>query len=342
MRKRRIIASEVLMLRGLAIAGALVYSLVFGAAAWGQSVISAHSGVIHYVEGQVTVDGAAIHPKSTEFPDVKADQVLATDDGRAEILLTPGVFLRLPENSSARMISNSLADTRIEIVSGSALIEVGQLLRNNAITIEAHGAEIALPKQGLYRIDTDPAMLRVYDGEARVTAGAGKIDVKRGREVALDAPRLEARAFDTKSTDPFYRWSARRSEYVAEANVISARTASNSGYSSGFASGGYGSWAFNPWFGMFTYLPASGIYWSPFGSRFYSPTVIDYLYIPRTVSAPGPTAAVPRAPATSSGLGGGGFRPGGASPRMGGNHGGGGFTGGGSHGGHGGGGGHGR
>jgi hypothetical protein len=333
------------MLRGSAIAGALVYSLVFSAAAWGQSVISAHSGVIHYVEGQVTVDGAAIHPKSTEFPDVKLDQVLTTEDGRAEILLTPGVFLRLPENSSVRMISNSLADTRIEIVSGSALIEVGQLLRNNAITIEVHGVQIGLPKQGLYRIDTDPARLRVYDGEARVTTEARKIDVKRGREVALDAPTLEARAFDAKSTDPFYRWSSRRSEYVAAANVISARTAINSGYGSGFASGGYGSWAFNPWFGMFTYLPASGIYWSPFGSRFYSPSVINYVYIPRTISAPGPITAVPRAPATSAGLGGaglggggggrvggGGFPPGGASPRMGGNHGGGGVAGGAPHG----------
>lgn len=296
------------MFRGLAV----LWALVFSAAAWGQSVISAHSGVIHYIEGQVTVDGAAIHPKSTEFLDVKPDQVLATEDGRAEILLTPGVFLRLPENSSARMISNSLADTRLEIVSGSALIEVGQLLRNNAITVEVRGIEIALPKQGLYRIDTDPARLRVFDGEARVTAASGKIDVKRGREVALDAPTLATRNFDAKSTDPFYRWSARRSEYVAQANVISARTASNAGYSSGFVSGGYGSWAFNPWFGMFTYLPASGIYWSPFGSPFYSPAAISYVYFPRSFSAPGRMAAVPSAsPATSSRLGGGGgFHPG--------------------------------
>lgn len=297
------------MFRGFLISVALAW----GTAASGQSVISAHSGVVHYLEGQVTMDGAAIHPKSTEFPDLKPDHVLATEDGRAEILLTPGVFLRLPENSSVRMISNSLADTRLEIVSGSALIEVGQLLRNNAITIEAHGVEIALPKQGLYRIDADPARLRVYDGEARVTAGSGAIDVRRGREVALDASTLEARNFDAKSTDAFYRWSARRSEYVADANVIAAKTASDSGYGSGFASGGYGSWAFNPWFGMFTFLPANGIYWSPFGSPFYSPAMINYAYIPRVISAPGGIAAGPRAPGRSPGLGSGGFRPGGSS-----------------------------
>lgn len=293
------------MFRGFLISVALAW----GAAAWGQSVISAHSGVIHYIEGQVTVDGAAIHPKSTEFPDIKPDQVLATEDGRAEILLTPGVFLRLPENSSVRMISNSLADTRIEIVSGSALFEVGQLLRNNAIAAKVQDVEIALPKPGLYRIDADPARLRVYDGEARVTAAAGSIEVKRGREIALDAPTLETRNFDAKSTDAFYRWSARRSEYVAAANVIAAKTASNSGYGSGFASGGYGSWAWNPWVGMFTFLPTSGIYWSPFGSPFYSPAVINYVYIPRRISAPSGLAAAPRAPASSPGLGEGGLRP---------------------------------
>jgi hypothetical protein len=293
------------MFRRFVIAAAFVYS----GAAWGQSVISAHSGVIHYIEGQVTVDGAALHPKSTEFPDIRPDQVLATEDGRAEVLLTPGVFLRLAENSSVRMISNSLANTRIEIVSGSALIEVGQLLRDNAIIIGAYRVEIALPKQGLYRIDADPARLRVYDGEARVTASAGKIGVKRGREIALDLPTLETRDFDAKSTDAFYRWSARRSEYVAAANIIAAKTASNLGYGSGFAGGGYSSWAWNPWFGMFTFLPASGIYWSPFGSSFYSPAVINYVYIPRVASTPGGIAAAPRAPGSSPGLGGGAFRP---------------------------------
>ena len=297
------------MFRGFFLAAVLACAHL----AWGQSVISAHSGVIHYIEGDAAVDGAAIHPKLTEFPDLKPGQELATTDGRAEVLLTPGVFLRLAENSSVRMISNSLADTRLEMLSGTALIEVGQLLRNNAIAIEVRGAQIALPKQGLYRVDAEPARLRVYEGEARVTASSGKIDVKRGRELDLDVPALEARNFDVKSTDAFYRWSARRSEYVAQANVISARTASSSGYSSGFVSGGYGSWAWNPWFGMFTYMPASGIYFSPFGSSFYSPAAIGYVFFPRSRWAASPAVGTPVAPRTFGGMGAGmqtGGRPG--------------------------------
>src|SRR6266446_3754532 len=80
-----------------------------------QSVISARSGVIHYIEGDVAIDGASIHPKFAEFLELKSGQVLATQEGRAEVLLTPGVFLRLAENSSVRMLSNSLADTRIGV-----------------------------------------------------------------------------------------------------------------------------------------------------------------------------------------------------------------------------------
>ena len=51
-------------------------------------------------------------PKFAEFPDVKNGQTLAAEDGRAEVLLTPGVILRIAENSSFQMVSNSRSDTR--------------------------------------------------------------------------------------------------------------------------------------------------------------------------------------------------------------------------------------
>ena len=47
-----------------------------------QSVISARSGVIHYIEGDVAIDGASIHPKFAEFLELKSGQVLATQEGR--------------------------------------------------------------------------------------------------------------------------------------------------------------------------------------------------------------------------------------------------------------------
>ncbi len=283
-----------------AIVCATVCSLVFAGGAGAQSVISAHSGVIHYVEGDVTIDGVAVHPKFAEFPDVKSGQVLATEEGRAEMLLTPGVFLRLTENSSVRMLSNALADTRLELVSGTALIEVAELLEHNAIAINAAGAHMTFAKKGLYRIDENPARLRVYDGQAAVTLDADSLLARKGHEIDLDTAKLADARFDVKDTDAFYRWSARRADYVAQANVISARVASNSDYSSGFASGASG-WSWNPYFGMYTFLPANGVYFSPFGAAFYSPAAVNYFYIPqRTAWYAGPSSATPASLGTSA------------------------------------------
>ena len=288
------------MTNGRAMICATVCSLVFAGAAPAQSIISAHSGVIHYVEGDVTIDGTAVHPKFAEFPDVKSGQVLATEEGRVEVLLTPGVFLRLTENSSVRMISNALANTRLELVSGSALIEVAELLEHNAIAFDAAGAHIALAKKGLYRIDASPAQLRVYDGQAAVALGADSLIARKGHQIDLDTAKLVDARFDAKDTDAFYRWSSRRADYVAAANLISARVASNSEYSSGFASSPSG-WSWNPYFGMYTFLPANGVYFSPFGAAFYSPGAVNYFYYPqRGAWYTSPYAGTPAASGTTA------------------------------------------
>jgi hypothetical protein len=291
-----------------AAAVAVILAVSLAPHAWAQSVISAHSGVIHYIEGDVSIDGTPVHPKFAEFPDVKAGQLVATAEGRAEVLLTPGVFLRMAENSSVRMLSNALADTRLEVVSGSALVEVGELLEHNAISFEASGAHMELAKKGLFRIDANPASLRVYEGQ-----------------IDLVSSKLADTKFDAKETDAFYRWSSRRAEYVAAANVISARVTSNSSYSSDFTSNP-GAWSWNPYFGMFTFLPASGVYWSPFGSAFYSPAMVWAAYLPRRGVVPGPGLGTPiglgSSPASfsrgASTLSGGGMRgSGGISPTSG-------------------------
>jgi hypothetical protein len=271
----------------------LALAAILTTSAWAQSVISAHSGVIHYKEGQVEVDGKPIQqdPQKGQFGDIKTGQTLEVKDGQAEVLLTPGVFLRVAENSSFRMISNKLADTRVEVLSGSVMVEVGELLQDNAITLVVHNADVALTKKGLYRVDIDPSRLRVYDGEARVSsASQDPITAHKGREISF-GETLQAQNFDPKLTDAFYNWCARRDQYVAEANIYAAKSARDmssgftgtSGYS-GYGYGGYGSgsgsWAWNPWFGMFTYMPYGGIFNSPFGFGYYSPGMVSYLYMP--------------------------------------------------------------
>ncbi len=249
----------------------------FAGFASGQSVISARSGLVHYVEGQVTIDDKAVDVKYSQFPEVKENQVLKTEDGRAEVLLNPGVFLRVAENSSFRMVSNRLTDTRVEALSGTMMVEYGEVAKEHHIAMLFKDRTISFDKAGLYRIDAASGAFRVYQGEAKVSMNGQTLAAKQAKEVMLGAPVLTAMKFDAKDDDEFYRWASRRAGYLALANVSAAKSLNDSGWTSSMA-GGYGMWRWNPYFGMFTYIPVNGMYYSPFGYSFYSPYMISGFY----------------------------------------------------------------
>jgi hypothetical protein len=256
---------------------------ILGAAAWGQSVISARSGIIHYLEGQVFLEEKPVAAKFGQFPDIKEGNVFRTGDGRAEILLTPGVFLRVGENSSVRMVANKLTNTRVEIITGSALVECAEVMKDNMVTFMFRDKTISLLKKGLFRIDTDPATLRVYDGEALVQSAGVTATVKDGRMLPLNDAVLVSSKFNKEDGDSLYRWAKRRAGALAVANLSAARQVQQQGngfYNSGSYGGMYGmsGWQYNPYFGMFTYLPYRGVYNSPFGYRFWSPYTIQQVY----------------------------------------------------------------
>jgi hypothetical protein len=291
-------------------------------AAMAQSVISAKSGLIHYVEGRVLLADQPVESHLGSFPDIKENAQLRTEEGRAEVLLTPGVVLRVGESSAIRMITNRLIDTRVEFLSGSALVEAADLPKDNGVTIVYNDYAVRLLKKGLYRFDSEPAQLRVYDGEAQVESGGKTVAVNEGRMMAFSGEMAIAK-FDTKDGDALYRWAKRRAEYFAVANVSAARSVSQSG--SSFASSG---WVFNPYYSMFTYVPLNGMFYSPFGYAYWSPFTVyrAYYYGPSVFSrggAPLPVSSTTpgRVPTASTGTAmnrGAASHSGAVSPRLGG------------------------
>jgi hypothetical protein len=245
-----------------------------------QSVISAHSGTIHYVEGKVLLNDQEVSPRFGEFPAMDNGAVLKTTaEGRVEVLLVPGAILRLGESSSIRMVSNSLTDTRVELQSGKAVVECDEIIKGDAVTLMVGGKPVSLLQNGIYEAKAQPAAVQVYKGEATVLNDGQLTMVKRGHEL-LAGDAVAAQKFDDNGTDDLYNWSSRRSGYLALANVSSARTAgddygSYAGLGSGF---GYmaGGWMWNPAFGMFTMVPADGMLYSPFGYGYFSPGTVDY------------------------------------------------------------------
>jgi len=232
----------------------------------------ARPGTINYTEGQVTAEGRAISAKKLGNTELSPGGVLQTTNGKAEMLLTPGVFLRLADNSAVRMISPSLTDTRVELLRGRAILEVDLLEDENRLQVRDRGTDVRVEKKGIYAFDADRPAVAVYDGKAAVQVDDKKVEVGKGKELPLDPPALKPQKFDRNQTDDLYAWSKLRSQYLAEANASSVQTVivNNPGWW-----GGTG-WYWNPWYSTWSFVPGTGYLYNPWGFGFYSPSYWRY------------------------------------------------------------------
>jgi hypothetical protein len=245
------------------------------ATAFGQNANPAGPGTLNYIEGQASIEGRALSSQSVGNTTLQAGQVLATANGKAEILLTPGIFLRLGEDSTVQMVSPGLTHTEVRLEQGRANVEVDQIYSQNTILIDLKNGQTQLLKSGLYAFDAGNSTVRVFDGKASVYPGANlqanvkPIDVKGGHQLVLNGEPFKPQGFnkDQAKADPLYKWSSLRSDYLGQANLNLAEE--YSGYS-GFYPGWY--WAGGPY--GYTWLPGDGLFWNPFGYGFYSPYYI--------------------------------------------------------------------
>ncbi len=234
-----------------------------------QQVNVGRPGMINYTEGQVSLDGTEVGYNTVGNAAVAPGEVLQTADGRAEMLLTPGVFLRMDHNTSVKMVDPSLIDTHVELQRGTALIEVDQVASENHLNVTANGVNTQLVKKGIYQFQANPGLLSVYDGQAVVTQNDRSIEVKKGHALALGTAEVKTQKFDRDQTSALYDWSKLRAQYVAEANATSAQAivVSNPAWYAGTG------WYWNPWYDSWAFVPGMGYIASPFGFGFgfYSP-----------------------------------------------------------------------
>ncbi len=186
-----------------------------------QTIVSAHSGVVNYFEGSVLVDGAALEHKFGRFDEIKPGSELRTNEGRAEILLTPGVILRIDENSAIRMVSNKLADTRLELVGGAAMLDSRNAAPGAPVVIAYKNFQMQFARAGHYRLDSQPAQLQVAEGEADVLLRDKSVTIKAGQVVALAAPLAARAAVDGYATG-LDQWDNERRAAISAGNQSAA------------------------------------------------------------------------------------------------------------------------
>ena len=231
-------------------------------------------GTVNYVEGRVSMGGQELDSKSIGSSVLEAGQTLSTAAGKAEVLLTPGVFFRVGSNSLVRMLSTGLTNTEVELDQGRAFVEVAEIRPENNLRVREVGATIHLEKTGLYEFDRGGGLLRVFEGKATVDTGNRHLTVKSKHEVYLgDNETLTTRKFDRNANqgDDLYNWSSLRSAYLAEANVNEASYYEQYGWVPGGPPWWGAGWYWDPWFDAFTFMPGDGIFFSPFGWGFYAP-----------------------------------------------------------------------
>lgn len=262
--------------------------------------ISARPGAINYVEASARLNGKPVPAKGSEQVFLSANDTLTTAEGKAEVLLTPGVFLRLAENSEIVMVSARLTNTVVELTKGGAVIEVAQLLPDNDIQLMVHGATLKIEKPGLYQFAAgDTPMARVFEGKAAVEYNGTRVELGKGHEVELSDAAKPAK-FDTKkSEDDLYAWSKIRDEYDSASSYdASSRVHNSSLTNSSFAynsvGGGYGTgmygpgmygpgWFWNSGWNSWAWLPGDGAFFSPYGFGYYAPGFVQYapvVYVP--------------------------------------------------------------
>ena len=275
-------------------------SLISGfAVAQGQSrerfVVSAKAGGINAVTG-----GTSVHAKGvtdwqqlTIKDNLESGDVVKTGlDGRVEMLLNPGSYLRVGENSEFELSNNSLDNLEVRLISGTAIVEAtGADDTEMLVNITTPHARMAIVRRGLYRVNVlpnDATELIVRKG--RVLLADSQTKVKGGKKLIFSGSSFliaNLEKSDKENLDSLDVWSKQRAETVAQANKrITSRDLtlfmasvnddwygrrslfgrSSFGRSSFGRSSGY--WVFNGRFGCYTFMPLYYGWGSPYGRTY--------------------------------------------------------------------------
>jgi FecR protein len=252
-------------------------------------VISAKAGGINAITGDASVHsrGQTDWQQLMITDDLDAgDRVRTAYDGRVEILLNPGSYLRVGGNSEVELSNNTLENLELRLIRGTAIVEAtGADGLDLNINISTPHTKLAIVRQGLYRLNVVPGdATELIVRKGRVILSDSHTKVKGGNKVVFSATnvsvaKLTKEEKKNKEKEDVEVWSKERAQTLAKAN----RRITDRMLNSAFASyrdwdpflRGYGLWFFNRTSNCYTFLPFSYGWGSPYGTSYstsvYSP-----------------------------------------------------------------------
>ena len=230
-----------------------------------QYMVSAKAGAVSIVDG----DASFKHGKSDWDTLIAGDDLRTGDsvktgaDGRVEVLLSPGSFLRLTTDSEFLFSSTSVYNLRFKVVKGSVIVEASAV--DSPIVVTAGGRQFSVVQTGVYRFTVEA------DGSAVALVRKGRLQladktVKDGKKIVVGAdatPMISS--FDKKAEDDFDIWSKDRAKVLIAANRKLSERAIRRSLS---WHGGGNLWLYDPYFRTYTFLPFGYGYRSPYGGGY--------------------------------------------------------------------------
>ncbi len=248
-------------------------------------VISARAGGVNAVTGRTSMrpHGNTEWQQLTIKEDLEAGDVVKTGlDGRVEMLLNPGSYMRVGENSEFELADNSLENLEVRLIRGTAIVEVtGADDEELFIGITTPHTRMSIVRRGLYRVSVVPGnTTELIVRKGRVMLEGSHTKIKGGNKVVFSSSSFSVAKLENaekKDSLAIDRWSKDRAQTLARANSrISGRTltAFVASFRNDWSYAGRrsGLWLFNTDIGCYTLIPFGFGWESPYGgwySRFY-------------------------------------------------------------------------
>ncbi len=248
-------------------------------------VISARAGGVNAVTGRASLraQGASEWQQLTIKEDIQTGDVVKTGiDGRVEMLLNPGSYLRVGENSEFELANNSLDNLELRLIRGTAIVEAtGADDTPLLINITTPHTKIAIVRRGLYRLNVVPGdNTELIVRKGRVMHEPSHTKIKGGNKVVFSADTFSVAKLQKVDKDNFDNlevWSKQRAQLMAEANRkvkgrdLSLLMASNNRWLQTFsASNSGGFWFWNARYSCYSFMPFYYGWGSPYGSSYSS------------------------------------------------------------------------
>ena len=245
---------------------------------------------LNYVTGKTFIQRAAdlgYEEAIVNTPVQEGDRV-GTTDGRAEVYLGHGNFIRLDNNTKIDFMDMPKKGTdliRVRVWAGNIYFNVNHLEKEKTIEIHTSDASFYVLDQGLYRLDVrenQETEVLVFRGLIEVAGEEGSTMVKDEQHLQLAEGRLSSRPspFMATAEDGFDKWNNDRDSETTKTLATKYLPSELEDFESELDQ--YGDWMYlrpygNVWVpsgmeagwrpyynGRWTWLPLSGWTWLPY------------------------------------------------------------------------------